>query len=168
MYVQRWSPHPENPYFGDWQWLFILLVQFTFLNKRKLELFLKGFFSHLIHFIDFLELLSSDCAVKAPIGSIFFLNLDSCKSERHEFWYRELQGLDEMMRNLKYFIQLGIPPCLLFHPDHPVSHRDHQGDPDSVSLKLSIALLARLKKMRQSKWCSTKVAIAHSTVLLAE
>ena len=115
---------------------------------------------HLIHFIDFLELLSSDCAVKAPIGSVFFLNLDSCKSVRHTFWYRELQRLDEMMRNLKYFIQLGIPPCLLFHPDHPVSHRDHQGDPDSVSLKLSIALLARLKKMLRS---GVHIEVAHST-----
>ena len=71
------------------------------------------------------------------------------------------------MRNLKYFIQLGIPPCLLLHPDHPVSHRDHQGDPDSVSLKLSIALLARLKKKLHSNWC-IKVAIAHFTVLLTE
>ena len=65
-----------------------------------------------------------------------------------------------MIRNLKYFIQLGIPPCLLFHPDHPVSHRDHQGDPDSVSLKLSIALLARLKKMLRS---SVQIEVAHST-----
>ena len=63
------------------------------------------------------------------------------------------------MRNLKYFIQLGIPPCLLLHPDHPVSHRDHQGDPGSVSLKLSIALLARLKKILHSNWCSKKVLI---------
>ena len=110
---------------------------------------------HLIHFIDFLELLSSDCAVQAPISSIFFLNLDSCKSERHKFWYQEPSQLRkdwgcDIMGNLKYFIQLGIPPCLLFHPDHPVSHRDHQGDPDFVSLKLPIALLARLKKMLRS------------------
>ena len=65
-----------------------------------------------------------------------------------------------MMGNLKYFIQLGIPPCLLLHPDHPVSHRDHQGDPDSVSLKLSIALLAGLKKILRS---GVQIEVAHST-----
>ena len=64
------------------------------------------------------------------------------------------------MGNLKYFIQLGIPPCLLLHPDHPVSHRDHQGDPDSVSLKLSIALLACLKKILRS---GVQIEVAHST-----
>ena len=36
--------------------------------------YIKRLFSHLIHFIDFLKLLSSDCAVQTPIGSIFFLN----------------------------------------------------------------------------------------------
>ena len=64
------------------------------------------------------------------------------------------------MGNLKYFIQLGIPPCLFFHPDHPVSHRDHQGDPGSVSLKLSIALLACLKKILRS---GVQMEVAHST-----
>ena len=65
-----------------------------------------------------------------------------------------------MMGNLKYFIQLGVPPCLLLHPDHPVSHRDHQGDPGSVSLKLSIALLACLKKILRS---GVMIEVAHST-----